>query len=918
MKFYAAVAVATLVIPHAFAERISTETDSASKCSALSGTVRDTTQALIPGALLKLDSGESVQSGSDGRYHFGCVKNGSHTLMVTMDGFTEKDVPVAAAHGAVDVVLLPAEVETNVDVSADPEGVTSVNASGPTEKISGDRLASLADDPDDLQQQLQQLAAAAGGNPSNTTISVDGFQDSSKLPPKSSIAYIEVNPDQFSAEYREPPFEGGRVNVFTKPGQSTYHGALFMTNGSPWENARDPFSTSKAAMGKQRYGFELTGPIRKKGSDFALNLEHRAINEFAAVDAATIDANGSTVETFQNVPQPQALWEGLARVDWQLGAKNTAIASYSANVNSQANVGVGGTSLAETGYGNAVYEHMLRLSDVTLISPKAMHEARVSFKWDGVTETPSSTAPQVAVAGAFTSGGSTYGAQRQREFSVEFDDDMVLTPKNHTLKFGTQMLTYADHQQLPTSFNGTYTFGGGTAPVLDANGNPTGQTTTITGVQQYQRALAGLPGGAATAYTGVTGTPNVDFTLWTNALYIQDDWNVGHGLHIATGMRYFWQNDPTILNSATPRAGLLWSPTKKGTWTLHAHGGMFSGRYGKSDISEVLREDGTARVTRTIYNPVYGNPLQGATPIYSERHFSPHISNLTWGAGNLGGTKTLPGGFNLSVDYIFARIWNYTRSENINSPTNDLPTGPRPGPANTNILEMNNSGQGQATVVFAGVENHQLKRVQFFLGSARVEEVDDTDDSELSTPQTTGVETGEFAHRTGQPVWNVFANATVKLPEKVQLSMDFNGGGDAHYNITTGFDNNGDGDFNDRPQFATAATPSCAAQPTATPCYYATPYGKLTSSGGVGVLNRNVGVLPWQIYLDMNVQRTFALTRNPKANHPQSLMVNVRSANVLNHENVTTVGGVLGSPNFGQAYAADHGRRIEIGARYSF
>ena len=66
------------------------------------------------------------------------------------------------------------------------------------------------------------------------------------------------------------------------------------------------------------------------------------------------------------------------------------------------------------------------------------------------------------------------------------------------------------------------------------------------------------------------------------------------GVHVAYGVRYYVQNDPTILDAAVPRLGILWSPTKKGTWTLHAHAGMFSGRYGESDTAEILREDGTA------------------------------------------------------------------------------------------------------------------------------------------------------------------------------------------------------------------------------------------------------------------------------------------------------------------------------------
>ena len=54
------------------------------------------------------------------------------------------------------------------------------------------------------------MSAAAGGAPSNTTISVDGFtggDGNTTLPPKSSIAYIKVNPDLFSSEYHQPHWE---------------------------------------------------------------------------------------------------------------------------------------------------------------------------------------------------------------------------------------------------------------------------------------------------------------------------------------------------------------------------------------------------------------------------------------------------------------------------------------------------------------------------------------------------------------------------------------------------------------------------------------------------------------------------------------------------------------------------------------
>jgi hypothetical protein len=915
----AAACLAALTIPHAFAQ-------SPCRGTTLTGTVRDSTLALIPGAALTLDGGQSTVGGSDGKFRFACVEVGPHRILAAAEGFAKAEVSFTAPHAAPLDVVLPLEVvQTDVAVSGESSGsATSANASGPSTTVSGSRLQALADDPDDLLRELQQLAAAGGGNPANTTIAVDGFQGSSNLPPKSSIAYIKIDPDQFAAEYREPPFDGGRVEVYTKPGQKDFHGALFATNGSPWENARDPFSTSRAALGKERYGFELTGPARPgfrngAGSDFSVTLEHRSIDNFAAIDAFTLDSGGNTVNSTGNVATPQRLWLATARLDWQLGAKNTFIASYSANVNHLENVGVGGTSLAATGYASEKYEHMFRLSNITTVSAHRMHEARLSLRWDGETDTPASNATQVQVAGSFTGGGADIGPKQLHELNVEFDDDAILTTKNHAFKFGTQMMIYDEHQQLTTNFNGTYAFGGGTAPVLDANNHPVaGQTETITGIEQYRRSLLGFAGGTPTAYSNVAGNPTVDFTQVTDALFYEDDWNPGHNLHVAYGVRYYIQNDPTLLSSMVPRLGILWSPTKKGTWTLHAHAGLFSGRMSESVEAEVLREDGIERVTRTVYNPVYDNPFAGATPIESVRKFSGHIGNLTWAGENIGGTRTLPFGLNLSADYYIGRIWNYTRSENINSPLNGVPTGPRPGAPNLDLLETQASGQGRVSATFVGFEDHALKRAQFFLGSVRVELVDDTDDDEFFTPQSSTSDAGEYAHRTGQTAWNVFGNGTFTLPLNLKLSADFNAGGDSHYNITTGFDNNGDGDFNDRPQYAPAGTPLCSANPNPSPCGYATRYGVLVMSGGTGVFPRNKGVLPWTIHLDTNLERAFALTHKPKAEHPQTLTVNLRSSNVLNHLNVTAIGQVLGSPLFGVPYAADNGRRIEAGVRYSF
>ena len=887
----------------------------------LTGSVVDTTGAIIPGATVTLENGTAVTSDSDGHFRFPCVNDGSHHLQITATSFANQSLTVQAPlHKALNAVLQPEAVETTVDVAGtDATQNNSATNSGPAQTISGKQLSTLADDPDDLLRELQQLSAASGGAPSNATVAVDGFDNSegtTHLPPKSSIAYIKVNPDLFSAEYRNPPFGGGRIEVYTKPGQSAFHGALFATNSSSWMNARDPFATSAASIGKQRYGFELTGPIRKQGSDFSLNLEHRSIDNIGVVNAITVDSAGNESQIIQDVPTPQRLWVGNARVDWQLGPKNTFIASLSTYNNDRQNVGVGGTSLQETGYERHDYDTNLHLTDVTTISPKIMHEARVGLEWDGQSYTPNSLAPQVSVAGAFTGGGSTFGQFSQRELDAEVIDDAIIQTKNHLIKIGIQPEFVTIHTVATNNFNGTYTFGGGV----------TSSGATITGIQQYVNALNGAANGSPTAYSDVAGNPEVDVFQFRNAIFYQDDWKVRSNLHFAYGLRYYTQTAPTIVDAINPRFGVSWSPDKNATWNLHAHAGLFSGRSSAHTWAQFLTMDGVQRVTSTVYGPTCNGafdpntctPLATGTAIHSMRTLQPNIPNLFYDIENLGFSKTFPKKFTLSADYYIGQMWHYWRSENINSPLNGSPTGPRPGPADTNIFQMQASGRGYANVEFFGLTNQALKRIQFFAGAVRVDVVDDTDDNPFFVPQTTGVNAGEYARRDNQGLWQVFGNATLNLPGKFVLSANYNGQGLAVYNITTGFDNNGDGDFNDRPQYAPSGTPLCSTNPSASLCGYATPWGELVNSGGIGSLPRNKGVMPWTFYLDTNLQRAFKLTHDAKAEHPQTLTVNVRSSNVLNHMNVTSVGGVLGSPLFGVPYAADNGRRVEFGLRYSF
>jgi hypothetical protein len=177
----------------------------------------------------------------------------------------------------------------------------------------------------------------------------------------------------------------------------------------------------------------------------------------------------------------------------------------------------------------------------------------------------------------------------------------------------------------------------------------------------------------------------------------------------------------------------------------------------------------------------------------------------------------------------------------------------------------------------------------------------------IDSPQSSYSESGE----SGRVEWsrNNYYRLTgnLSLPNKIEMATQFDAGDGARYNITTGTDNNGDGNFNDRPAYASSPGPGV----------YATRFGLLTTNTVNGDVPRDVGTMPGPIHLNMNLSRTFIL--NPKdKDRPLPFTVNARSANLLNHTNVTAVNSVLSSSTVGQPIAAEAARRIEFGARFSF
>jgi Carboxypeptidase regulatory-like domain len=894
----------------------------------IDGVITDPTGAVIPGARVQAGTGATGVTDATGHYTFACVPVTSTTITAHADGFAPA---VARAHARaggtvhVNLQLAVASVETDVQVNANANG-TDDGRTAATMVLGTEEVQRLSDDPDEFLRELQALAAGAGGPSGNALVTVDGFQNSSALPPKSSIASIRVDPDLFSSEYQNPPWLGARIEIATKPGAGPWHGALFFADSATPFNATDPLSVAATPASRQRYGFELGGPITPKKSDVFFALEKRDIDEFNVVDAVTLNAGGAPAPLQPSVPAPQRLWIGSARADWQIKANDLATASCASNVNNLGNQGSGGLVLAEAGYNSLISEYDLRLLNTQTFGASLLHETRIGYSWKRTEQTPLSTDPSLQVAGYFVGGGSTHGALNNRERDLEADDDAVLTRGRHTLKLGVQSLGVFVDDYDPDTFNGAFVFGGGSAPTLDANNIPTGETTTISAIEQYGRALLNLPGGTPTAFQITSGTPLVPFTQWRLAFYAQDGAKLNDHFTLNSGFRYQFQTAPSSVANVSPRVGLNWSLDKKSTWVVHLRGGLFSSAVDPGYALQVDRLNGIRQQEETTYAPSFQNPqvpIAGSisvntlyqlpktfrqVPSFSSQFEVEHEFMHHWHA---------EGAFNYTAN------WDQIRVENINAPMVAGSIGvapnpiaallaPRPTAPNENIFQYEKLAHMRGRFLVLSLRENDYKRFgvsAFYVHMAGVRSdggFRGENTSGAANPQSSYSEQGESSRVDWQTSGLGGLMGNVKLPLKAELSTELFASSGTPYNITTGTDANGDGDFNDRPSYA--STPG--------PGVYGTQFGLLTTNTVNGNVPRNIGTMPATVHLDTDLSRSFVLPGSQE--HQRTFTFSARSENLLNHTNVTAVNTILSSGAVGQPVTADTARRVELGLRFAF
>lgn len=462
------------------------------------------------------------------------------------------------------------------------DSTLSADRAAGTQTLAERELQALPDDPDQLAEQLQLLAASAG----RAAVSIDGFLSGGKLPPKPAIREVRINPNLYSAEYDTPPFRGGRIEVTTKPGASAWHGAGFFNFNGTALNARDAFAPVRAQVRTRRYSLQFGGPVVKKRAGFFLDFERREIDEAAAVNAVILNEAFQPAVFTANATTPKRLLIGSARVDWQFNQAHTLALRYDASANRLSNEGVGGFNLPERGFNLKQTEHSLRVSETAVVSPRALNELRIGLTLGQSSQRAISSAPVVSVAGAFTAGGATPQLFLREERRLELADNLIVSAGKHTLKLGAQIFGKRFGDARDENPHGTFFFGGAALT--------TGATAIqLSGLEQYRRTLLGLPGGSPTRFTVTRGSPSVAVNQWLLAGFAQDEWQWRRNLSLSLGLRYEAQTAPGDGASVAPRLGLAYSPDKKQQWVLRGARRAFSRAHLDSfrDLQERIHSD---------------------------------------------------------------------------------------------------------------------------------------------------------------------------------------------------------------------------------------------------------------------------------------------------------------------------------------
>lgn len=831
-----------------------------------SGVVVDSSGGVVPGASVDLTP---VPQASDaelpprhtttdgvGNFRFENVPPGRYVVRAVLDGFEPATLQLTVgtrAPGTVKLTLVVAHILQEATVTSSPLRA-DVGAARNLDSIAADQsaLENLPVFDQDYVGTMSRFLDASAIGSSGVALVVDGVEANSVGVSPSAIEKIKINQDPYSAEFSRPG--RGRIEVVTKAGTDAFRGTANVIFRDASMDARDPFSTTKAASQKRIFEGYVSGPIADgKRASFVVSGSRTEQDSNAFVHAFGIDGLIQGV-----IANPTRETDLSGSVSYRKSDKTTMTFRVSYEADTQKGARAGGLTLPEGAVHIDSGETNLFYSLNTILSSHLLHQTLIRYGQEFDDITGVSSAPRIVVQDTFIAGGAQQDWLRTEHHGT-LTDALTWTSAHHAVKAGVNIPDWSRRR-------------------FDDNTNTAG-TFYFSDLSQYE---AGLP----YAFIQQQGNGHQAFLEKVLGVFAQDEIQITSHLTVAAGLRYYWQNYFHDGNNFAPRLSVAWAPSGLERTIVRGGAGIFYDRSGPLVINDLLTSRAGLLRRYVLTDPGYPDPLGPGQSLKAQPstvvQLAPDVhipSTLQYSAGV---ERQIADATTVSVTYTGMRGYSLFRSRDINAPLPPLYDG-RPDASLGVVRQVESAGRltshslqvmlrGHVTRVFNGQMQYTFSRARNNTSGVAWFPANDYDLS------------GEWARADFDKEHGFEGMGTFRLGAATQFSVVASLSTGRPYTLLAGEDL----------------------------------YGNARGSARPAGVPRNSLTGPGYADLDLRLSRDIKLRARSKPNDPWVLTVGIDAFNVLNHTNFTSYVGTVTSPLFGNATSALPPRRLQFSMRTKF
>ncbi len=425
-----------------------------------------------------------------------------------------------------------------------------------------------------------------------------------------AVQEFQVMANSYSSEFGRSAT--GVINIVTKSGTNQFHGNAFYFRRDDAFDKPNAFTGVAPPFKSEQYGGTIGGPIVEDKAHFFVSYERRSADQVAFVVippqlVSFVDSIG--YDTTADVPNPWRFHNLFTKGSVTISPEHTLniVGVYDNRLIE--NTTAGGNLSFDSGYEDDRNSHFITVSLSSLFGSSIVNELRVNrsdqelFR-DSIKNRPSLRFPSIRFGRDNTQG------RRQQNWILS--NTMTYNVGNHTIKFGGEanrvLGTYVSSANTP----GTYEFRSD-LPV-DPN-DPSTLPFRFTQGLELRKGSIDVRGFDTAAYTR---NSNIF------AVFLNDSWRMRPNLTVNAGIRYdlqLWRGDidgtpfpegmsefdlwkshlngelrghpfapvPDDKNNFSPRVGLSWDPQNNGRAVIRAGYGVFYDSLWTSSVRGVVQ-----------------------------------------------------------------------------------------------------------------------------------------------------------------------------------------------------------------------------------------------------------------------------------------------------------------------------------------